>query len=208
MSWRDTLRAIRSSEFPYTQNSHNTQKPAEPSNCADSADSAYRDPDEDDSPLVEALAHACRGLITKPAEARDALAPEDIEGLRAGDVCDEALAAFVASLDQRREMERGVRPAGYTEYATCAQCGPIWLWTPGEVVGCPWCWNRTRGRPIPRPQPVQCAECRHWTPDAIGGGGGIGSCAVGGPPAGQMPVYPQAERTCDRWLPECVTRIR
>ena len=202
MSWRETLWEARSREYPYTHNSHNTQKPAEPTNCADIADSAYGEPEEDDSRLLEALARVCRGLSIKPREVRDALAPEDIEGWRCGEVDGESLAAFAASRDQRREMERGICPASYTEQATCAQCGPIWLWTPGEVLGCPWCWNRIRGLPILRPQPVQCGECRHWIPDSIGDGSGIGTCEVGGPPPGQMPAYPRAERICDQWLPE------
>ena len=202
MSWRDTLGVPRSPASLYTHNSQNTQNSVEPGNCADSADSAYRNPEEDDSRLLEALTHACRGLTIKPREVRDALASEDIGGWRSGDVCVETLAAFAASLDQRRGMERGTRPTSYSKQATCAQCGPIWLWTPGDVLGCPWCWNRIRGLPIPRPQPVQCAECRHWIPDSIGDGGAIGACAVGGPPPGQMPAYPRAERICDQWLPE------
>ena len=206
MSWRETLRGTHSREYPYAHNSHNTQNSADPGNCADSADSAYGDPEEDDSRLLEALAHACRGLPIKPAEVRDALAPEDIEGWRCGEVSGETLATFAASLAQRREMERGIRPTSYTEQATCAQCGPIWLWTPDDVLGCPWCWNRIRGLPIPRPHPVCCIECRHWTTDAIGDEGGIGTCAVGGPPSDQMPAYPRAERICDQWLPERGTR--
>ncbi len=206
MSWRDILEAPPPQKSPSTHNSQNTQNSVEPSSCADSADSAYRDPEEDDARLLEALAHACRGLSIKPAEVCDALAPEDIEGWRCGEVRGESLAAFAASLDQRREMERGICPASYTEQATCAQCGPIWLWTQGQVLGCPWCWNRIRGLPIPRPHLVQCAECRHWTPDSIGDGGGIGSCEVGGPQPGQMPAYPRAERICDHWLPEPGTK--
>ena len=206
MSWRETLGVTLLTEGSYAQNAHNTQKPAAPSNCADNADSASRDPGEDGSRLLEALTHACRGLTIKPREVRDALAPEDIEGLRCGEVSGETLVTFAASLHQRRDMERGIRPASYTEQATCAQCGPIWLWTPGQVLGCPWCWNRICGLLIPRPHRVQCAECRHWTPDSIGDGGGIGTCEVGGLPPGQLPAYPRTERTCDYWLPERGTR--
>jgi hypothetical protein len=80
-----------------------------------------------------------------------ALAPDDIEDWHKGDISTETLAAFARSLVQRREMEQGNVPANYTERATCKHCGPIWLWFAGDVLGCPWCWNRAAGRPIPRP---------------------------------------------------------
>jgi len=90
------------------------------------------------------------------------LAPEDIEDWRKGDISYDTLAAFTRSLVQRREMEKGKVPLHYTERATCKQCGPVWLWFSGTVLGCPWCWNRTAGRPIPRPQSVNCGECSHF----------------------------------------------
>lgn len=201
MSWRETLGITNSKEIPNAHNSHNTQKPSKSAICADIADSAYGDSKQEHSRLLETLADACQGLSISAAEVQKALAPEDIDDWRNGIIGKGTLAAFARSLLQLREMERGLRPAHYTEHATCKQCGPIWLWTSGDLLGCPWCRNRFQGLPIPRRGPVRCVDCRHWTPDAIGDGSGIGSCATGGPPRGQMPAYPRVERKCDLWLP-------
>lgn len=162
MSWRETLGVTPSIETPYAHNSHNAQKPAEPGNCADIADSAYRDSEQETSKLLEALADACRGLDITPAEVKQALAPEDIDGCRNAAINNDTLATFARSLVQRREMDQGKRPDHYTEQATCKHCGPIWLWFPGEVLGCPWCWNRTAYKPIPRPCSVHCGDCIHF----------------------------------------------
>ncbi len=78
MSWRETLGVTPSTETPYTYNTHNTQNPTEQGNCADIADSAYRDSEQENSKLLEALADACKGLDITPAEVKQALAPEDI----------------------------------------------------------------------------------------------------------------------------------
>ena len=99
----------------------------------------------------ETLAITTRCPPITPTEVRDSLAPEDIEDWCKGDISTETLAAFVRSLMQRREMDQGKVPAHYTKRATCRHCGPVWLWFAGEVQGCPWCWNRAAGRPIPRP---------------------------------------------------------
>jgi len=113
----------------------------------DTADNAFPSKDK----LLDALANSCRGLTITPEEVLDALTTEDIEDWRKGRVGIETLGTFVQSLAQRREMDQGKRPVHYTERATCKHCGPIWLWFSGEVMGCPWCWNRVAGRPIPRP---------------------------------------------------------
>jgi hypothetical protein len=60
--------------------------------------------------------------------------------------------AIVDSLVQRHEMDSGQVPEHYTEVAHCKGCGPVWLWFAGDVLGCPWCWNRANGHPIPRPK--------------------------------------------------------
>ena len=162
MSWRETLGVIPSAETPYTHNSQNTQKPTKQGICADIADSAYRDSEQESSKLLEALADACKGLDITPGEIKKALAAEDIDDWRSGAISAESLAAFARSLVQRREMDQGKRPEHFTEQATCKHCGPIWLWFSGEVLGCPWCWNRVAEKPIPRPYSVQCCDCIHF----------------------------------------------
>ncbi|WP_156831203.1 hypothetical protein [Arhodomonas aquaeolei] len=137
MSWRETLGVAEAAGKPHAHNPHNAQNTAMPSNSADSADSALAVAEETASRLLEALSDACRDLPIAPAAVRDALAPEDIEDWLKGEITNDTLAAFVRSLVQRREMDEGKRPAHYTERATCKHCGPIWLWFPGEVLGCP-----------------------------------------------------------------------
>jgi len=151
MSWRETLGVTPSTETRYAHNSQNTQKPTEQRNCADIADSAYRNSEEESSRLFENLADACRGLGISPAEVKEALAPEDIEDWRNGDISTAILRAFARALVDTRDREAGRVPCCYTEFATCRQCGPVWLWFSGEVDGCPWCWNRLNGKTIPRP---------------------------------------------------------
>ena len=46
---------------------------------------------------------------------------------------------------------KGVTPDHYTSTTTCKHCGPVPVWEgcPPEVNGCPWCFNRIKGLPIP-----------------------------------------------------------
>lgn len=162
MSWREILGVHPSTATPHTHNSHNVQKPREEVNCADIADSAYRDYEEVNSRLLDTLAEACRGLHITPATVKEALAPEDIQDWNNGAINNDSLVAFARSLAQRQEMDQGKRPDHYTEQANCKHCGPIWLWFSGEVLGCPWCWNRVAEKPIPRPCPVHCGNCIHF----------------------------------------------
>jgi hypothetical protein len=198
MSWRDTLGVNPSTRTPHTHNSQNTQKPTEAGNCADIADSAYRDSEQESSKLLETLADACKGLDITPAEVKEALAPEDIDDWREGTISTDTLAAFARSLVQRQKMDQGERPEYYTEQATCKHCGPIWLWFSGEVLGCPWCWNRAAGKPIPRPYPVRCGDCVHFNridhPH-------LGHC-VKGEPEGIAGLWDTDRRYCERFLPK------
>jgi hypothetical protein len=197
MSWRETLGVTPLTGTPYTHNPHNAQKTPKPGNCADIADSAYRDSEEESSKLLEALADACRGLDIAPAEVKQALAAEDIEEWRNGAISNDTLAAFASSLVQRREMDQSKRPAHYTERPTCKHCRPIWLWFSGEVLGCPWCWNRAADRPIPRPHSVHCGDCVHFERIAHPH---LGHCAKGEPEA-IAGLWDTDPRGCSRWLP-------
>lgn len=52
-----------------------------------------------------------------------------------------------------REREAGRVPTSYTSVTTCAGCGLVYIFNgaPSHVDACPWCHNRVRGLPIPRP---------------------------------------------------------
>jgi len=46
---------------------------------------------------------------------------------------------------------QGVIPDHYTSSTECRHCGPVPIWNgcPPQVAGCPWCFNRLKGLPIP-----------------------------------------------------------
>lgn len=100
-----------------------------------------------------------------------------------------------------RDRKTGRVPDSYTATTWCRGCGtvPIFEGAPARVDACPWCFNRAKGLPIPRPT-VSCGACAHFTSDSIGHGG-IGSCAANGPPGGQMPAYPHIKRQCPEYRP-------
>lgn len=197
MSWREILGVAPSAESPPTHNSQNAQKPTGLGNCADIADSARGESEQENSKLLEVLADACRGLDITPAEVKQALAAEDIDGWRNGAITADAFASYAGMIVQRRKMDQGKRPEHYTEPATCKNCGPVWLWFSGTVLGCPWCRNATASNPIPRPSRVRCEECRHFqrTQHAH-----LGHCSAKEPepPAG---LCNSDKRFCERFLP-------
>lgn len=53
-----------------------------------------------------------------------------------------------------KEREAGRVPASYSATTKCVGCGPVYIFpgSPNRVDACPWCFNRARGLPIPRPQ--------------------------------------------------------
>jgi hypothetical protein len=198
MSWRETLGVTTSAKTPYAHNSQNAQKPIDTGNCADIAGSAYRGLDQQTSRLLETLSDACKGVDITPAEVKEALAPEDIEDWRNGAISDDTLAAFARSLEKRRKMNLGKRPTHYTEQATCNYCGPIWLWFSGKVLTCPWCWNRLKDMPIPRPSPICCGDCIHFRRV---GHPNLGHCGKGEPEA-IAGLLDMEQRYCERFLPK------
>ena len=107
-----------------------------------------------DHPAWHQLAEACKGLDLDPETAWERLG-EDCVDLVRGDIPPELLAAFCKALADTLTRERGERPAHYTQTVECDGCGPVWLWvgTPDRVPSCPWCHNRLRKLPIPRPAP-------------------------------------------------------
>lgn len=52
-----------------------------------------------------------------------------------------------------KEREAGRVPASYTSTTKCGACGAVYIFpgSPNHVDACPWCHNRVRGLPIPRP---------------------------------------------------------
>ncbi len=123
-------------------------------------------------------------------------AGEDWPEVRDAPAVLEALAHAVVT---RRQREWGECPPHWTERCECAGCGPVFLWpgSPARVLGCPWCFNRAEGRPIPRPVAVTCITCRHFHridhPH-------LGHCAVGEPEA-IAGLWDTDRRGCARWLP-------
>ncbi len=96
--------------------------------------------------------------VSRKFDARELAELEAAAGEDWPDVRDrpEALEALAVALETRAMRDRGEVPAHYTRAALCASCGPVWLWegAPERVLGCPWCFNRAAGKPIPRP-PVE-----------------------------------------------------
>ena len=47
--------------------------------------------------------------------------------------------------------EKGICPDHYTATTECIHCGPVPIFegVPEKVEGCPWCFNRIKGLPIP-----------------------------------------------------------
>ena len=166
------------------------------------------------SPITQSLAmlaDACEGLPITTDELSTALG-DDIANLEAGELSQEQLRTFAVAVVERHQRETGKAPTTWTEAALCVLCGPVWLWPEpartNTALACPWCENRLAGfiksdngflieaRPIPRPSKVRCCDCRHWTADAIGDGGGIGICVHGGPMWTDRPAYPNVQRWC------------
>ena len=61
------------------------------------------------------------------------------------------LKAFNELLMISEMRSQGVTPDHYTSCTECKYCGPVPIWNgcPPQVVGCPWCFNRLKGLPIP-----------------------------------------------------------
>jgi len=147
--------------------------------------------------IEQALYLSCLGLPIEPDEVLRHLSTDDIEDWHKGEICTDVLTAFARSLIQRQEMDQGKRPAHYTEHASCKHCGPIWLWFFGKVDGCPWCWNRKAGKPIPRPVSVHCGNCIHFERTNHPH---LGHCAKGEPEA-IAGLWDSDQRYCEHYLP-------
>ncbi len=103
--------------------------------------------------LTIAATEACTGLTDyiTPAVLLAKLGSADVAELES---CADPL-PFLRSFaiacvwtDFRRD---GIAPPTWDQPATCDKCGPVFLWAPISVAGCPWCWNRLHKVKIPRP---------------------------------------------------------
>ena len=64
----------------------------------------------------------------------------------------EQLKAFAELLMIGDMRQRGIVPDHYTSETKCKHCGPVPIWQgcPPKVNGCPWCFNRVAGLPMPQ----------------------------------------------------------
>lgn len=65
----------------------------------------------------------------------------------------EALELWADLLFKNRLIKQGIVPDNFTAITRCNSCGDVYvppsLVNNGSVLGCPWCWNRVEGLPIP-----------------------------------------------------------
>jgi hypothetical protein len=68
-----------------------------------------------------------------------------------GELAEHEIPAAIDMVTITEMRERGVVPDHYTAITECMNCGtvPIFPGLPPEVLGCPWCFNRIKGLPIP-----------------------------------------------------------
>lgn len=106
-----------------------------------------------------ALEEAQRLRLIRLAQAAE-LPARDVVRLARGEchalanLSDATCLAYARALLATADRRDGYQPQGWGQAATCAHCGPVWLWhgAPAHVLACPWCWNRAAGLPIPRPR--------------------------------------------------------
>lgn len=153
--------------------------------------------------LDKALEIATNELPITSLEVRDALSPENINEWHSGEIDTDTLIGFVQLLVQRREMDMGIVPSHFTEHASCKQCGPIWLPTSQNVLGCPWCFNGAAGRPIPRPCSIRCAECANFERITHPH---LGHCIKGEPEA-VAGLWDTDKRFCNQYSPSPIPTI-
>ena len=145
----------------------------------------------------EALASICKGQGLKPTDLRRKISLEDVDAFAGGEISEEMLAGIADNLLTQALLDEGLQPDGYCALAFCKGCGPVWLERPGKVTYCPWCKNRSKGAPIPRPVQVECGACENFqrTDHKF-----LGHCAVGEPEA-PVGLVDSDERFCARFLP-------
>lgn len=156
-----------------------------------------RDDRETQATLLAILANVCRNLPIMPLTVYQALSTHDITDWQCGQLTEETLLAFANALLQRQKMQAGQCPTHYRFVATCKQCGEINLWQPGDVLGCPWCFNRCAKQPIPRPKSVCCKECIYFQRHQHNH---LGHCKQGEPESA-FGLWDDTTRQCIKYIP-------
>ena len=69
----------------------------------------------------------------------------------------EALEIWADLLFKNHLIKQGIVPDNFIAYTHCNSCGDVYvppaLVNDGSILGCPWCWNRIEGLPIPSTSP-------------------------------------------------------
>ena len=70
----------------------------------------------------------------------------------------EALELWADLLFKNQLIKQGMAPDNFTAITCCNSCGDVYVPpalvnNAGSVLGCPWCWNRIEGLPIPSTSP-------------------------------------------------------
>lgn len=107
--------------------------------------------------LEQAAEEACYGLNIEADELLAVLSADDVTDFAAGLLPFTALRALADVLAIRKMVDVGRVPAPFTATATCDWCGPVFVspaFAGRELKSCPWCLNRHRHKPIPRPPPA------------------------------------------------------
>lgn len=157
-----------------------------------------------------------RGRLIRIAEADlinvallDSQDADDLVSLVSRD--DNGLRGFLHCLHDDSLRVRGQCPPDETARTLCRSCGPVWIapevaalapiidgWP--RVLGCAWCHVKNR-QAMPRPA-VNCGDCRHFVPDTVNPGAGMGRCGIDREPKASEPMhYPDASRECKTFKP-------
>jgi len=103
--------------------------------------------------LADAASEAVTGMnqYITPEGLLAKLVPCDIAELEACTDPLPFLRSFAIACVWTDFRRQGIAPPTWGKPATCDKCGPVYLWAPIKVAGCPWCWNRLHNLRIPRP---------------------------------------------------------
>ena len=155
------------------------------------------DPPKITSILENAIKIAIDNLSITFAEIRPALDSKDIDLWNRSKTSTDLLVRNALVYLAQSEVAQGVIPSYFTMVAECDHCGPVLLWRAGNVSECPWCSNRSVGKPIPRRYFVSCKDCLSF--DRIDHPH-LGHCGMGQPeaPAG---LWDDDRHNCDYWVP-------